>query len=145
MVASPPLLRFANRRRPGRTSLATQNAHGHRSGPLRGPPRYPCAFCFLTESLKSGEKVRKCAEICVFEVHGGGESEYLQQYNIVEVGVNKMSKAFRRESANSFSFGFQVSCMSPHTVPSIPKVWASNSIYNSYSRTRSSNCCPSEI
>ena len=73
-------MKLEDRRRPGRRSLATQNAHGHRSGPLRGPPRYPCAFCFLADSLKSGEKVRKCAEICVFEVHGGGESEYLQQY-----------------------------------------------------------------
>ena len=77
-----PPMKLEDRRRPGRSSLATQNAHGHRSGPLRGPPRYPCAFCWGADSLKSGEKVRKCAEICVFEVHGGGESKYLQQYYI---------------------------------------------------------------
>ena len=47
LVRSPPLLRLLYtelsgclcsppRRRPGRTSLATQNAHAHRSGPPRG-------------------------------------------------------------------------------------------------------------
>ena len=46
-------------------------------GDLRGTHVH---FAGGSESLKSGDKMRKCAEICVSEFHGGGESKYLQQY-----------------------------------------------------------------